>query len=66
MVQFLIAHYSALEDKEEEGVFYSPRQYAVDRVDGNMHLERGRVTQGIIMGIQNLDGMEWDPFLPER
>ncbi|KIH91221.1 hypothetical protein SPBR_01542 [Sporothrix brasiliensis 5110] len=58
MVKFLIAHSLTLEDKGEQVRFSIPA-YAVGRRDGgNTHLERGRVTQGIIMGIQGLDGLE--------
>ncbi|CAK7234900.1 hypothetical protein SBRCBS47491_009105 [Sporothrix bragantina] len=70
MVKFLIAHSLELEDKEdktdnkEDNPLQASNKYAVDQVEGNMHLERGRVTQGIIMGIQDLDGMDWDPYLP--
>ncbi|CAK7207119.1 hypothetical protein SEUCBS139899_009927 [Sporothrix eucalyptigena] len=73
LVKFLIAHSLELEDKdcvreedETVAVQTAPTQrYAIDEVEGNMHLERGRVTQSIIMGIQDFDGMDWDPFLPD-
>ena len=64
LVKFLIAHSLELEDKEDDKPPQTASRVAVDQVEGNMHLERGRVTQGMIMGIQDLDGMDWDPYLP--
>ncbi|KAF5590554.1 uncharacterized protein FSUBG_10770 [Fusarium subglutinans] len=51
MVKFLIAHALALEDKVDD----SWSAASVDATNGNAHLERGRITQAMIMDIQNYD-----------
>lgn len=53
MVKFLLEHALALEEKEE------PENMAADAESStmlqNIHFERGRVTQGIIMDLENVD-----------
>ncbi|KAF6523223.1 hypothetical protein HZS61_014751 [Fusarium oxysporum f. sp. conglutinans] len=51
MVKFLIAHALALEDKVDD----SWSAASVDAANGDAHLERGRITQAMIMDIQNYD-----------
>ncbi|CVL11123.1 uncharacterized protein FPRN_10941 [Fusarium proliferatum] len=51
MVKFLIAHALALEDKVDD----SWSAASVDATNGDAHLERGRITQAMIMDIQNYD-----------
>ncbi|KAF5702664.1 hypothetical protein FGLOB1_9478 [Fusarium globosum] len=51
MVKFLIAHALALEDKVDD----SWSAASVDATNGDAHLERGRITQAMIMDLQNYD-----------
>ncbi|KAF5680755.1 hypothetical protein FDENT_8316 [Fusarium denticulatum] len=51
MVKFLIAHALALEDKADDNWSAA----SVEATNGNDHLERGRITQAMIMDIQNYD-----------
>ncbi|KAF5657127.1 hypothetical protein FHETE_10577 [Fusarium heterosporum] len=56
MVKFLIAHALELEDKTDDSWDSSH----ADATSGGLHLERGRVTQAMIMDIQNYD-VDGDP-----
>ncbi|KAM0347635.1 hypothetical protein ACHAPU_004648 [Fusarium lateritium] len=51
MVKFLIAHALKLEDKTDNSWDGSQ----TDSMSGGLHLERGRVTQAMLMDIQNYD-----------
>lgn len=52
MVKFLIAHALALEDKVDDDLWLDSD---ISQTPGNAHLERSRITQSMIMDIQNSD-----------
>ena len=51
MVKFLIAHALALEEKVEEEPDHNPQ---VDQTSEDAHFQRSRITQSMMMDIQNL------------
>lgn len=54
MVKFLLEHGLALEEKEDDSG-NSPMDTGNSPMYGNLQYERGRVTHGIIMELQNGD-----------
>lgn len=57
MVKFLLQHAMALEEKDKESQISLPEMGAGMMAETE-HLERSRVTQSIIMDMQNIESLD--------